>query len=124
MMAEAKSSFAHAIEFDDADEELRADALRAYALVARRLRHYDDAAAAWRQVLGLPLCPSRIEREASEALAVHLEHRRRDLRSARDFAMRLLQVDDSVPKRQAAQYRLARLDRKLEFHSRQSTLAF
>jgi uncharacterized protein YprB with RNaseH-like and TPR domain len=124
MMAEAKSSFARAIEFDHADEDLRADALRAYALIARRLRHYDDAAAAWRRVLGLPLCPRPIEREASEALAVHLEHRRCDLGSARDFTMRLLQVDESVPRRQAAQYRLARLDRKLEFQSRQASFAF
>jgi uncharacterized protein YprB with RNaseH-like and TPR domain len=124
MMAEAKASFARAIEFDHADEDLRADALRAYALIARRLRHYDDAAAAWRRVLGLPWCPRPIEREASEALAVHLEHRRRDLGLARDFAMRLLEVDDSVTRRQAAQYRLARLDRKLEFESRQASFAF
>jgi tetratricopeptide (TPR) repeat protein len=124
MMAEAKSSFARAIEFNDGDEDLHADALRAYALLARRLRHYDDAAAAWRRVLGLPLCPRPIEREASEALAVHLEHRRRDLSSARDFTVRLLQVDESVLRRQAAQYRLARLDRKLDFQSRQFTLAF
>ena len=53
MMAEAKSCFARAIEFEDADEDLRAEALRAYAIVARRLRQYDDAADAWRRVLGL-----------------------------------------------------------------------
>ena len=109
---------------EDGDEELRAEALRAYALVARRLRHYDDAAAAWGRVLGLPMCPGPIERQASEALAVHLEHRRRDLRSARDFARRLLHVNESPTRRQAAEYRLARLDRKLEFQSRQTTLAF
>ena len=124
LLVEAKACFARATDMNDGDEELRADALRAYALVARRLRHYDDAAAAWRRVLGLPLCPRPIEREASEALAVHLEHRRQDLSSARDFAMRLLDVDDSVPRRQAARYRLARLDRKLEFQSRQCLLTF
>jgi uncharacterized protein len=124
MTTEAKSSFARAIEFEDADEDLRAEALRAYATVARRLRHYDDAADAWRRVLGLTECPRPIEREASEALAVHHEHRRRDLASARDFALRLLQVDESVTRRQAAEYRVARLDRKLEFEARQSTLAF
>jgi uncharacterized protein len=124
MMPEAKSCFARATEMEDSDEELRAEALRAYAIVARRLRHYDDAAAAWRRVLGLPVCPRPIEREASEALAVHLEHRRRDLASARDFAERLLQEDESALRRQAAQYRLDRLDRKLEFQSRQFSLAF
>ena len=124
MMSEAKSCFARAAEFEDRDEDTHAEALRAYAMVARRLRQYDDAAAAWRRVLGLPVCPRPIEREASEALAVHLEHRRRDLSSARDFAVRLLRVDDSVPRRQAAEYRLARLDRKLESRASQPALLF
>jgi uncharacterized protein YprB with RNaseH-like and TPR domain len=124
MMIDAKSCFARATEIDDADEDLRAEALRAYAIVSRRLRQYDEAAAAWRQVLGLPVCPRPIEREASEALAVHLEHRRRDLISARDYAVRLLRGDDTVTRRQAAQYRLARLDRKLESLAAQPTLLF
>jgi uncharacterized protein YprB with RNaseH-like and TPR domain len=124
MMTEAKSSFARAIEFDEGDEDLRAEALHAYAVVSRRLRHYDDAADAWRRVLGLTECPRPIEREASEALAVHHEHRRRDLASARDFAIRLLDVDESVTKRQAAAYRLARLDRKLELRAAQPALLF
>jgi uncharacterized protein YprB with RNaseH-like and TPR domain len=122
MMREAKSCFARAIDIDDRDEELRAEALRAYAVVSRRLRQYEDAASAWRRVLGLPVCPRPIEREASEALAVHLEHRRRDLASARDFTLRLLNVDESVPRRQAAAYRLARLDRKMSFHAQQAAL--
>lgn len=124
MMSEAKSCFARAAEIDDRDEDLQAEALRAYAVVSRRLHQYDDAASAWRRLLGLPICPRPIEREASEALAVHLEHRRRDLVSARDFAVRLLQVDESVTRRQAAEYRLARLDRKLESRSSQPALLF
>jgi hypothetical protein len=124
MIPEAKCCFARATELEDGDEALRAEALRAYAIVARRLRQYDDAAAAWRRVLGLPVCPRPIEREASEALAVHLEHRRRDLASARDFAMRLLCVDGSVTRRQAAEYRLARLERKLESRAAQPALLF
>jgi uncharacterized protein YprB with RNaseH-like and TPR domain len=124
LMTEAKSSFARAIEFKGADEDLRAEALRAYALVARRLRHYDDAADAWRRVLGLTECPRPIEREASEALAVHHEHRRRDLASARDFTLRLLNVDESTTRRQATEFRLARLDRKLESQAAQPALLF
>jgi uncharacterized protein YprB with RNaseH-like and TPR domain len=124
MMSEAKSSFARAIEFKDADEDLRAEALRAYAIVSRRLRQYDDAADAWQRVLGLAECPRPIEREASEALAVHLEHRRRDFVSARDFTLRLLNTDESVTRRQAAEYRLARLDRKLESRATQPALLF
>jgi tetratricopeptide (TPR) repeat protein len=124
MMPEAKSCFARATELEEDDEELIAEALRAYAVVSRRLRQYDDAAAAWRRVLGLPVCPRLIAREASEALAVHLEHRRRDLISARDFAVRLLHVDEGVTRRQAAEYRLARLDRKLESRAEQPALRF
>jgi uncharacterized protein YprB with RNaseH-like and TPR domain len=124
MMSEAKSSFARAIDFGDADEDLRAEALRAYAIVSRRLRQYDDAAGAWQRVLGLSECPRPIEREASEALAIHLEHRRRDLVSARDLTLRLLNVDESVTRRQAAEYRLARLDRKLESRAAQPALLF
>jgi uncharacterized protein len=124
MMPEARSSFARAIDFDGADEELRAEALRAYALVSRRLRQYDDAADAWRRVLGLTDCPRPIEREASEALAVHHEHRRRDFVSARDFTLRLLDVDESMTRRQAAAYRLARLDKKLESRAAQPALLF
>ena len=124
MMTEAKSSFARAIEFEDPDEDLRAEALRAYAIVARRLHHYDDAADAWRRVLGLNECPRPIEREASEALAVHHEHRRRDLASARDFTLRLLNVDEGATRRQATEYRLARLDRKLESLAAQPVLLF
>ena len=124
MVSDAKSCFARATEIEDGDEELPAEALRAYALVSRRMRHYEDAAAAWRRVLSLPVCPRSIAREASEALAVHLEHRRRDLMSARDFAVRLLHVDESVTRRQAAEYRLARLDRKLESRAAQPALLF
>ncbi len=124
MMSEAKSSFARAIDFDGADAELRAEALRAYALLSRRLRQYDDAADAWRRVLGLTDCPRPIEREASEALAVHHEHRRRDFVSARDFTLRLLNVDESMTRRQAATYRLARLDKKLESRAAQPALLF
>jgi len=122
MMPDAKSCFARATELEEDDEDVIAEALRAYAIVSRRLRQYDDAAAAWRRVLGLPVCPRPIVREASEALAVHLEHRRRDLRSARDFAVRLLGVDESVTRRQAAEYRLARLDRKMACRAQQTVL--
>jgi tetratricopeptide (TPR) repeat protein len=124
MIADAKACFARASEMTDGDEDLRVEALRAYAIVARRLRHYDEAEAAWRRVLGLPVCPRPIEREASEALAVHLEHRRRDPASARDFAVRLLRVDESDTRKQAAEYRLARLDRKLEARAAQPALLF
>lgn len=95
------------------DVPTRADALRAYALLSRRRRRYEDAATAWRRILDLRPCPPAIAREAAEALAVHHEHRARDLSEARRFAVQTLQFNGSVSRRQAVQHRLARIDRKL-----------
>jgi uncharacterized protein YprB with RNaseH-like and TPR domain len=95
------------------DETTQAEALRAYALVARRERLFPEAARAWRYALEIKRCPPRIAREATEALAVHHEHRARDLRAARGFAMQSLQYRSTSSRTQAIQHRLARLDRKL-----------
>jgi hypothetical protein len=54
------------------------DALRALALAERRARRYDEAARFWNDVLAVPGCPHQVAREASEALAVHHEHRARE----------------------------------------------
>ena len=80
-------------------------------LTARTSIH--DAADGWRNILDLPRCPLAIYREASEALAVHHEHRLRDLQAARSFARRSLTVKSTPSRRHATQHRLARLDRKL-----------
>jgi hypothetical protein len=90
-----------------------ADALRAQAVLLRRLRRYDESAAAWQRLLELRSCPPSFVREATEALAVHHEHRLRNLLSARSFALRFLQLDATDARRLAAEHRLARLDRKL-----------
>ncbi len=96
-----------------ADEVIRGEALRAYAILCRRLRRYDAAAGAWQRVLDLRRCPPHIVREATEALAVHHEHRARDLQVARTFALQSLQLQATASRQQAVQHRLARLDRKL-----------
>lgn len=93
--------------------ELRADALSSFARLSRRARFFDDAAAAWASLLTLAGCPPAIQREAAEALAVHHEHRRRDLLSARGFAMQSLQMPLTASRREALHHRVARLDRKL-----------
>ena len=62
----------------------------------------------------LPDCPPHIAREAAEALAVHHEHRVRDLPRARSFAVRSLAYEHGHCARTALRYRLARLDRKME----------
>ena len=98
---------------DRGRDEIRAEALRAYAILCRRERKYEDAAVAWRKALDLRRCPPQIAREAAEALAVHLEHRERDLGAARQYALQSLQFNISRSRVEAVQYRLARLDRKL-----------
>jgi uncharacterized protein YprB with RNaseH-like and TPR domain len=95
------------------DDITHAEALRAHAVLCRRLRRYEAAASSWRRVLGLRACPAAIAREATEALAVHHEHRERDLDVAKMFALRSLQLQATAVRQQAVQYRLARLDRKM-----------
>ena len=95
------------------DVATHAEALRRYAVLSRRERRYDDAAGAWRRALGLRRCPPMIAREAMEALAVHHEHRARNLHEARRFAMRSLQFNVTRARQHAIQHRLARLDRKI-----------
>jgi len=92
---------------------LRVEALRATAIMLRRLRRYEEAAAAWRDLLAAPQCSPGCAREASEALAVHHEHRARDLETARDFAVQSLSWHGTAARQQATRHRLARLDRKL-----------
>jgi uncharacterized protein YprB with RNaseH-like and TPR domain len=94
---------------------IRIDALRGLALAYRRARRYDDAAACWSALLGAS-CQANVEREALQALAIHHEHRARDLASAKAFALRNLTRMQSQPRpawRQAAQQRLARIERKM-----------
>jgi len=94
------------------DPAAAADALRGYAVLSRRAGCHDAAARAWRQILDLRACPPGLKQQAGEALAVHHEHRARDLPAARHFATAAL--DWTSGQRAAAlQHRLARLDRKL-----------
>jgi hypothetical protein len=68
---------------------------------------------AWQALATAPGCPPAALREAAEALAVHHEHRLRDPRSARAFALTSLPLQATAARRHALQHRLARLDRKL-----------
>ena len=110
MNREALACFMRAV---DMAPTKAADALRAQAVLLRRLRRYDESAAAWQRLLELRTGPPSFVREAAEALAVHHEHRLRNLLSARSFALRFLQLDATDARRLAAEHRLARLDRKL-----------
>jgi uncharacterized protein YprB with RNaseH-like and TPR domain len=90
------------------------EALRGLAVSARRARSYDEAAAYWRQILDVRGCSRPAAREASEALAIHHEHRVRDLVMARTFARRSLEQGTTARSNEAGEYRLKRIQRKLE----------
>jgi tetratricopeptide (TPR) repeat protein len=92
------------------------DAVRALALLCRRRRRYDEAAAYWRELLANPMCPAQLAREASEALAIHHEHRARDLAVAKAFALRSLSSEDEGRRtawNQAVRHRVARIEKKM-----------
>lgn len=111
--ADARDAYGRAANMTPAEAITRAEALRSFALLARRDRQYEDAAAAWRRLLDLRRCPPHMAREATEALAVHHEHRLCDLATARRFALESLQFNASRARTAAVHHRLARLDRKL-----------
>ena len=96
-----------------ADALTRAEALRCQGALLRRMRRFEEAAEAWEALLGLRRCPPHFAREASEALAVHLEHRRRDPQAARRLALQSLRLSHTAARQDAVRHRLARLDRKL-----------
>ncbi len=108
--------------------DVAAEALARLARALRRARRFDEAAAAWREVLrvkGRAPWLDAARREALEALAIHHEHRARDLAAARSFAMEAMEAIDAMgatsatgtgpsPRREAAvRHRIERLDRKL-----------
>ena len=95
-------------------DPIRIDALRAVALGCRRARRYDEAASHWSELLAMRGCPAPAACEATEALAIHHEHRRRDLTAAKTFALLSLETGSGPGWTSAARYRLARIERKLE----------
>ncbi len=99
---------------------LRIAALRALALASRRSRAYGEAAGYWRQILDVRGCPSHVGCEASEALAIHHEHRVRDLAAAKAFALRSL--ESGTHWNEAVRYRLARIERKMSASDRGALL--
>ncbi|MBI2835775.1 MAG: ribonuclease H-like domain-containing protein [Acidobacteria bacterium] len=99
--------------WDRDDGSIESEALCRFARWARRERRFGEAAAAWRRVLKLPARPMNFEREAIEALAIHHEHRERDLPLAHTFASRALDAQAGPRGRDSVRHRLTRLERKL-----------
>jgi hypothetical protein len=113
LTAEARACYARAAGLGGSPVT-EAEALRAYGVLCRRAGQFGAAAEAWHRILALQGCPAHITKDAADALAVHHEHRLRDFRAARLFAVRSLQLTASETRREAGRHRVARLDRKLE----------
>jgi hypothetical protein len=94
---------------------VHAEALRRLAWIRRRDRRPHEAAEAWNELAVLPRCAAALRREAKEALAIHHEHRLKDLQAARRHALELLA--DGVANPTRVQHRLDRLERKLARYS-------
>lgn len=111
----AEASLLRTIDFArrvGVEPEVHADALRRLAWLRRRARRLHDAADAWRELVSLPRCAASLRREATEALAIHHEHRSKDLDAARQHTLELLADHSANPAR--VRHRLERLERKLE----------
>jgi len=116
----AEEAYRRAVELaGSASSVVLIEALRALAVMWRRARRYEDAAACWRRVLAERPCPPHVAREAREALAIHHEHRLRDLVAARTFALQSLESESQPAWNRAVRHRLARIDRKMGATGRQ-----
>jgi uncharacterized protein YprB with RNaseH-like and TPR domain len=93
------------------EPEVHAEALRRLAWLRRRTRRLHEAAEAWHELASLPRCAAALRREAMEALAIHYEHRSKNLQVARQHALDLLTDIDANHAR--VRHRLDRLERKL-----------
>jgi hypothetical protein len=96
------------------DRLVRADALHWLARHRRRARRFEEAATAWRQLAEIPGIEAELRREALEALAVHHEHRAKDLEQARAFALSALQLADDTRRVDEVRHRLGRLSKKID----------
>ena len=94
------------------EPEVHAEALRRLAWIRRRARRVHEAADAWHELASLPRCAASLRREAREALAIHYEHRSKNLQTARQHALDLL-ADMGANHHQRVRHRLDRLERKL-----------
>jgi uncharacterized protein YprB with RNaseH-like and TPR domain len=113
----AEACYRHAAEATD--PATRAEALFQLAVRLRRDRRFVDAAAVWHELVDLtapqPMRCGRLgtlRQIAVEALAIHREHRAKDLAGARELAF--VALEETAGRRaDGVRHRIARLDRKL-----------
>jgi hypothetical protein len=116
MCDHAEASYAHVASLVSRvgrEPDVHAEALRRLALLRRRAGRRTEAAEAWEKIVALPGCPAVIRREAREALAIHHEHRSRDLQAAKLFVLDVLAESPGRRLRDEAEHRLKRLEKKL-----------
>jgi hypothetical protein len=90
-------------------------------LRGRREGRFTEAASHWQELLALTEAGTRrrdrtlaaLREFAIEALAIHHEHRVRDLDTARELALFALEEDTTPAYTHGMRHRLARLERKL-----------
>jgi hypothetical protein len=109
----AEAAFRAAAEHPVSDRATAELAWLSLARLLRRRRRYGDAAFAWRTLARMTDRQSGRRAEAVEALAVHHEHRERNLALARALAQRVLSQAQDPERRAVVRHRLDRLDRKL-----------
>jgi uncharacterized protein YprB with RNaseH-like and TPR domain len=112
----AEACFRRAVE--SPESMIRADALYRLAVRLRRDRRFAEAASVWRELIELtePRSMRRgmlgdLRQVAVEALAIHQEHRAKDLAGARELA--LASLEESSGRTDKVRHRIARLERKL-----------
>lgn len=124
LVEQAVDAYDMAIALGDAD--VQRPALARLALMHRRAGRHDDAATTWQRLLDLVPRSRRsltpIERQAVEALAIHHEHRVRDLDRARGYA-EALGATATGRHRLETERRLERLARKMGSDARAERLA-
>jgi hypothetical protein len=114
----AEACYARAV--DASAPEVKGEAMYRLGLRQRRDRRFAEAASWWRAIIQLtePRTVRRVARLAdlrqfaTEALAIHHEHRERDLDGARELALFALQ-EAAGPRADGMRHRLARIDRKI-----------
>ena len=100
--------------------EVKGEALYRLGLRHRRERRFAEAADSWRAIIELTDSRSvramarlaDVRQFATEALAIHHEHRERDLDGARELALFALK-DGAGAREDGMRHRLARIDRKI-----------
>jgi uncharacterized protein YprB with RNaseH-like and TPR domain len=126
MRDHAEASYAHAASLAariGREHDVRAEALTCLAVLRRRAGRMGPAAEAWSELAALPGCPASLRREAREALAIHHEHRVRDLQTAKLFVLDVLAERPAQRYREQAEYRLRRIERKLAGRERGGLMA-